>query len=104
MHAAGDGTVADLELGRRRARAGTMLILALPGGTYLYQGEELGLEEVEDIPDELLQDPTFARSAARRAAATAAGSRCRGRAMRRRSASARTGRSPGCRNPRTGGT
>jgi alpha-glucosidase len=39
-----------------------MLVLALPGGTYLYQGEELGLEEVEDIPDELLQDPTFARS------------------------------------------
>jgi alpha-glucosidase len=53
---------ADLALGRRRARAATLLMLALPGGAYVYQGEELGLEEVEDLPDELLQDPTWARS------------------------------------------
>ena len=33
-----------------------------PGGVYLYQGEELGLEEVEDLPEELLQDPTWVRS------------------------------------------
>ena len=52
----------DVELGRRRARAMIMLLLALPGGAYLYQGEELGLEEVRDLPDELLQDPTFERS------------------------------------------
>jgi alpha-glucosidase len=52
----------DLDLGRRRARAATLLMLALPGGAYVYQGEELGLEEVEDLPDELLQDPTWERS------------------------------------------
>jgi alpha-glucosidase len=53
---------ADLELGRRRARALLLLELALPGGVYLYQGEELGLEEVLDLPEELLQDPTWERS------------------------------------------
>ena len=52
----------DLALGRRRARAALLLELALPGGVYLYQGEELGLEEVEDLPVELLQDPTWKRS------------------------------------------
>lgn len=53
---------ADLEVGRRRARAAIMLTLALPGTAYLYQGEELGLEEVEDIPGELRQDPTWWQS------------------------------------------
>ena len=53
---------ADLELGTRRARAAALLMLALPGGAYVYQGEELGLWEVQDIPDELLQDPTWRRS------------------------------------------
>jgi alpha-glucosidase len=52
----------DLELGARRARAALLLMLALPGSTYLYQGEELGLEEVEDLPEEVLQDPTWHRS------------------------------------------
>jgi alpha-glucosidase len=52
----------DVELGRRRARALLLLELALPGGVYLYQGEELGLEEVQDLPEELLQDPTWERS------------------------------------------
>ncbi|HEX2470053.1 MAG TPA: alpha-amylase family glycosyl hydrolase [Candidatus Limnocylindrales bacterium] len=52
----------DLGLGRRRARAALLLMLALPGCAYLYQGEELGLEEVEDLPDELLQDPTWLRT------------------------------------------
>jgi len=54
--------VADLELGTRRARAAALLMLALPGGACLYQGEELGLWEVEDLPVELLQDPTWKRS------------------------------------------
>lgn len=49
-------------LGLRRARAATALMLALPGGAYLYQGEELGLEEVTDIPAALRQDPVFAQS------------------------------------------
>jgi len=52
----------DIALGTRRARAAAMLMLALPGGACLYQGEELGLWEVEDLPDELLQDPTWKRS------------------------------------------
>ncbi|MFE7267809.1 glycoside hydrolase family 13 protein [Streptomyces sp. NPDC057592] len=56
-HRAGDRT-----LGLRRARAATLLMLALPGSAYLYQGEELGLPEVTDLPDEARQDPAFARS------------------------------------------
>jgi alpha-glucosidase len=50
------------ELGGRRARAALLLMLALPGGAYLYQGEELGLPEVVDLPDAALQDPTFFRT------------------------------------------
>src|SRR5664280_1346340 len=38
-------------------RAAALLTLALPGGAYIYQGEELGLPEVEDLPVELLQGP-----------------------------------------------
>ncbi|MGX5654336.1 glycoside hydrolase family 13 protein [Geodermatophilus nigrescens] len=52
----------DLALGLRRARAAALLTLALPGGAYLYQGEELGLPEVEDLPADALQDPTWERS------------------------------------------
>lgn len=53
---------ADLALGRRRARAAALLMLALPGSAYIYQGEELGLPEVEDLPVDVLRDPTWARS------------------------------------------
>jgi alpha-glucosidase len=53
---------ADHELGRRRARAGALLQLALPGTAYVYQGEELGLEEVEDLPPSVRQDPTWVQS------------------------------------------
>jgi len=52
----------DAELGLRRARAATTLMLALPGSAYLYQGEELGLPEATELPDELRQDPTWERS------------------------------------------
>ncbi|MFE9023376.1 glycoside hydrolase family 13 protein [Streptomyces sp. NPDC007808] len=52
----------DLDLGTRRARAAALLMLALPGGAYVYQGEELGLPEVEDLPDAVLQDPIWERS------------------------------------------
>jgi alpha-glucosidase len=52
----------DLELGRTRARAAALLTLALPGSAYVYQGEELGLWEVEDIPDELIADPVWERT------------------------------------------
>ncbi|GLZ43727.1 glycoside hydrolase family 13 protein [Actinokineospora sp. NBRC 105648] len=50
------------ETGLRRARAAILLMLALPGSVYLYQGEELGLEEILDLPDELRQDPVWERS------------------------------------------
>ncbi|BDM69562.1 alpha-glucosidase [Streptomyces nigrescens] len=52
----------DLELGVRRARAAALLMLSLPGGAYVYQGEELGLAEVEDLPEDVLQDPIWERS------------------------------------------
>ncbi|KUP96888.1 glycoside hydrolase family 13 protein [Thermobifida cellulosilytica] len=58
----GSDPKADLALGRRRARAAALLELALPGSAYLYQGEELGLPEVADLPAEVLQDPTWERS------------------------------------------
>ncbi|MFC0597255.1 glycoside hydrolase family 13 protein [Streptomyces palmae] len=50
------------EQGLRRARAAALLMLALPGSTYIYQGEELGLPEVTDLPDEVRQDPSFFRA------------------------------------------
>ncbi len=56
------GTPQDLVTGTRRARAAALLMLALPGGAYIYQGEELGLPEVEDLPDDVLEDPTWERS------------------------------------------
>ncbi|GHH84639.1 glycoside hydrolase family 13 protein [Streptomyces capitiformicae] len=53
----------DRELGLRRARAASLLMLALPGSAYVYQGEELGLPDVVDLPDEVRQDPAFFRGA-----------------------------------------
>ena len=53
----GDGTV-----GLRRARAAALLMLALPGSAYVYQGDELGLPEVTDLPDDVRQDPVWLRS------------------------------------------
>ena len=52
----------DNEVGLRRARAGALLMLGLPGSAYVYQGEELGLPEHTTLPDELRQDPTWFRS------------------------------------------
>jgi alpha-glucosidase len=52
----------NLELGTLRARAAALLTLALPGSVYVYQGEELGLWEVQNIPAELRQDPIWRRS------------------------------------------
>jgi alpha-glucosidase len=56
------GTPTDLERGTRAARAAALLAMALPGSMYIYQGEELGLPEVEDIPPERRQDPMWHRS------------------------------------------
>ncbi|MFE2597047.1 glycoside hydrolase family 13 protein [Streptomyces sp. NPDC059396] len=53
---------ADEDRGRRRARAAALLTLALPGTTYLYQGEELGLPEVADLPEDALRDPMWERT------------------------------------------
>ncbi|TIC88216.1 glycoside hydrolase family 13 protein [Nocardioides sp. GY 10113] len=49
------------EVGLARGRAATLTMLALPGSAYLYQGEELGLEQV-DVPPEARQDPSWFRT------------------------------------------
>jgi alpha-glucosidase len=59
--AGGPEDVLDRERGLRRARAATLLLLGLPGSAYLYQGEELGLQEVAGIPADRRQDPAFFR-------------------------------------------
>ena len=58
----GPDTPLDPELGLRRARAAALLMLALPGSAYVYQGEELGLPDVFDLPEEVLADPIWVRS------------------------------------------
>jgi alpha-glucosidase len=52
----------DPERGLRRARAATMLLMALPGSIYIYQGEELGLPEAWDLPTDVLDDPVWENS------------------------------------------
>ena len=51
----------DEDLGLRRGRAASAVMLALPGSAYLYQGEELGLPEHTTLPDEVRQDPVWFR-------------------------------------------
>ena len=48
-------------IGIQKAQAMALLIHALPGGIYIYQGEELGLEDAA-LPDEARQDPVFFRT------------------------------------------
>jgi alpha-glucosidase len=50
------------ELGLSRARAAALLLMALPGSVYLYQGEELGLPDVWDLPHDVLDDPVWENS------------------------------------------
>ncbi|MSS84206.1 glycoside hydrolase family 13 protein [Actinomycetaceae bacterium WB03_NA08] len=52
----------DEEIGLERALAFTTFLLGLPGAMYLYNGEELGLPEVLDIPANERQDPTWKRT------------------------------------------
>jgi alpha-glucosidase len=59
----GPHDVIDQAAGDRRARAAVLISLSLPGSTYIYQGEELGLPEVWDLPTDVLDDPTWERSA-----------------------------------------
>ena len=61
MTASGNGAT-DEDLGTRRARALALVLLALPGATYIYNGQELGLPNVDDLPDSALQDPIWERS------------------------------------------
>jgi len=49
------------DLGAKKARAMALLTHALPGGIYIFQGEELGLEDA-NLPDEVRQDPVFFRT------------------------------------------
>jgi alpha-glucosidase len=56
------GVPTDLALGRRRARAAALLTAALPGSLYIYQGDELGLDEVQDLPESQISDPMYFRS------------------------------------------
>lgn len=56
----------DTVTGDARGRASSLLMMALPGGIYMYQGEELGLPDHTRIPDIFRQDPTFFRTAGER--------------------------------------
>jgi alpha-glucosidase len=58
----GDPKKLNKERALLRARAATLLELALPGGAYIYQGEELGLLEVRNIPENRLEDPIWKMS------------------------------------------
>ncbi|MBV9379853.1 MAG: glycoside hydrolase family 13 protein [Streptosporangiaceae bacterium] len=60
------GEADDPERGERRARAAVLLLLALPGSAYIYQGEELGLPEVLALPPGARADPRFRRSGGER--------------------------------------
>ncbi len=62
LHDGGDEAQLDREGGARRATAATLFMLGLPGSAYLFQGEELGLHEVAEIPRTERQDPTFFRT------------------------------------------
>ena len=61
-NSAGATSPLDEKLGVRSAIAASMLIMALPGCTYIYQGEELGLHEVLGIPEDQIQDPQYLRN------------------------------------------
>ena len=58
----GPADLLNVAQGVRRARAAALLFLGLPGSAYIYQGEELGLPEVWDLPEEVLDDPVWERS------------------------------------------
>ena len=56
----------DPELGLKIAKGATLFMLGLPGASYLYQGEELGLPEHTTLEDGYRQDPTFSRTGGQR--------------------------------------
>lgn len=57
-----DAAEVDVAAGTRRARVVALVLLALPGVAYIYQGQELGLPNVDDLPESALQDPIWERS------------------------------------------
>ena len=59
-------TQPDNELGLKIAKGATLFMLGLPGASYIYQGEELGLPEHTTLEDKFRQDPTFARTGGQR--------------------------------------
>jgi alpha-glucosidase len=61
-----DNPQPDNVLGLQKARAATLFMLGLPGASYIYQGEELGLPEHTTIAPEFRQDPTFFRTSGKR--------------------------------------
>ncbi len=62
LQADGAAPSCDAAAGERRARAGALVVMALPGSMYLYQGDELGLPEVPDLPEDVLRDPIARRN------------------------------------------
>jgi len=104
----GTDPMPNVELGLARAKAATLLILALPGSTYMYQGEELGLPEHAAIPSDQMQDPQCSETRARLAAAMVAACLCHGAQQVHHSdsawwftpATARVVRKLCCRHPR----
>ncbi len=92
----------ELDLGTRRARAAALLQLALPGMACLYQGDELGLAEVIDLPEELLQDPIWERSGHTSRGRDGCRVPCPGAAPIHPSGSLPPAPRPGCPNPPTG--
>ena len=82
------------QLGTRRAHAATLLVAALPGTLYVYQGEELGLPEVEDLPLEQLQDPMHFQSQGAPIRTSGSTSPCRGPTLTRHTASDRPDSTP----------
>jgi len=81
--------------------AAALLMLALPGSVCLYQGEELGLPEVLDLPDDCRQDPRFFRSGGAVHGRDGCRVPIRGAATPRRTASATPARR-GCPAPKAG--
>jgi len=65
--------------GHERARAAYMLALALPGSACIYQGEELGLWEVMDIPRTNCKIPSTSAPASKNSGEMVVACRCRGR-------------------------
>lgn len=57
-----DSVQPDEAMGQRVSRAATAFMLGLPGGAYLYQGEELGLPEHTTLEGKFREDPTWFRT------------------------------------------